>query len=310
MLTDDLTDEVERYYPYPIAVAFRRLATDEYFEAGLKRLICMMDVAEKTAYVLAYVLLTELYERALDGAPPVSSALRDSVRRGFDKVSFGGLVGLVRESARAHPGDASLLADLRQALLRDAPRGTPAPLPALNRLVEIRNRLAHQAPPTPSEITELCGEAETLLAALLGEIGCLRHYELLSINRIEVQRRRRETAAYRHTFSRAVGASDIFKAQQESLPAHMDSYLTAPILVLRRKGEASYLNLFPLILYSHEGDTGVADVFLLNKADTGKGDYAYVGCNKGGALRSARTSVGEGIDSEMKRLLATLAPAS
>jgi hypothetical protein len=47
MFDEDFSFSIEQKYPYPIAVAFRRLETDEYMEKGAKRLKGILEVAER-----------------------------------------------------------------------------------------------------------------------------------------------------------------------------------------------------------------------------------------------------------------------
>jgi hypothetical protein len=304
---EDVSFTIEQRFPYPIAVSFRRLETEEYFEAGPRRLKGIFEVAERTAHLLALIVLSDLYRLHQQGAAVgLPRSLAADFRRRFEALAFGTLLAVARD------GSAQLAASASEPFVPElAPlfvdqRGKPSPTAqAFDELVTARNSLAHPTrTPTAKELAELSATAELRLATILQALSFITAYEMLSVNQIEVIKRPRQEAQFSHRFSRVVGVSENFRAREERYREFMESQS----VVLKRKGSFDHLNLYPLILHSAEGERQVPDVFLY-LARKGQGAI-YAASHNGGALDSRSTSFQAELGDELDALVSALAGAA
>ena len=304
MFDEDFSFIIEQKYPYPIAVAFRRLETDEYMEKGAKRLKGVLEVAERTLHLLAHVVLIGLFEdsrKAANGELP--KGLTADFEKKFGALSFGSLIQYLREGIRTykeHP-EKCFVPELYPFYFDASGKPTEA-AQAFDALVAVRNKLAHPTQQyTAKELADFCGEAEGELTKILEGLGFLTKYELLNVNQIEVIKKRSKEATFKHRFSKIVGVSENFKAREDSFPVFMDSHA----MVLKKKETFDYLDLSPLVIYSAEGEKQVPDVFLyLGQKGAG---YIYSACNNGGAFDSRQSSLQNDLQEEMKALLQAFA---
>lgn len=169
--------------------------------------------------------------------------------------------------------------------------------------VATRNRLAHPTHAfTPKDLADLCREVEAALIHVLQGLGFIARYEVLSVNQIEVIKRRSKDAQFKHRFSRVVGVSENFKAREDSFPQFMDSHA----VVLKRRDSFDYLDLSPLVIHGNEGEKQVPDIFLYTGAK-GAG-YIFSACNNGGTFDSRYSSIQEYLQEDMASFLETFAP--
>ena len=161
MFDEDLSFTIEQRYPYPIAVAFRRLETDEYSEAGPVRLKGLLEVAERSVHALALIVLSNVVARRADDVTvDLPAVFGDDFARRFGALSFGTMVQILREGAR-WLGEDAFISELREYLF-DGSGIQGESLRAIEELNTIRNRLAHPTQePTRKEIVESCEASET-----------------------------------------------------------------------------------------------------------------------------------------------------
>jgi hypothetical protein len=292
MFDEELSFTIEQRYPYPIAVAFRRLETDEYSEAGPLRLKGLLEVAERTVHALALIVLSDVVARRDDEGTVVLPAVFDGdFERRFAALSFGTMVQILREGTR-WLGDDAFVSEL-PGYLFDANGKPGAPLQAIEELNAIRNRLAHPTQePTRKEIVESCEASEAAVEKVLEDLDIITGYELLSVNQIEVIKPRDRDAEFRHRFSRIVGVSESFKSKEDRFDRFMESHA----VVVKRRKAFDYLNLSPLVIYSTEGEKGVPDIFMYTRAK-GAG-YVYAACHNGGTFDSRETTLQERLAEE------------
>ncbi|MFC1850304.1 hypothetical protein ACFL27_08950 [candidate division CSSED10-310 bacterium] len=314
MLDEDLIEEVETFFPYPIAVQVRRLGTQEYAQSSTKLLPGILGVAERVVHFLAYTVLINIYEAAISKPLPLPKGLTSDFELTLTRgISFGTLIRLLREGLRTfrEEREALFIQELYNVFF-DHKGAFTETMESFNNLVQIRNKVAHHAySKIVSEITAICQEAEKNLEHILEEIMMLKKYEFLTINQIEVLKKRRKDPIYIHNFNRVRGHSDIFKVKREELVEPMDSYidsrmggdLLSPVIVIRKKKDDRFLNLFPLIMYSNEGENNIPDVFFLSKMNRKKAEYNYICSNQGGQLTSSATTFQPDISYEMDLFL-------
>jgi|GEM_PF-4144514 len=301
MFDEEFSFLIEQKYPYPVAVTFRRLETDEYVEAGPVRLKGILETAERTAHLLAHVALVNAFEHVRAGGKALPKGLAVEFEKRFSALSFGSLIHLLRETTLfLKDQDALFLPELFPYIFDEI--GKPSEvLKAWDTLVSVRNRLAH---PThayaPKELGDFCQEAEEALTAVLRGLDFMGRYEVLSVNQIEVLKKRAKEPAFKHRFSRVVGVSENFKAREDSFPQFMDSHA----VVLKKRDAFSFLDLSPLVIFSNEGEKQVPDIFLYT-GTKGTG-YLYTACNNGGAFDSRNTSLQADLQEEIGLLLRTL----
>jgi hypothetical protein len=292
MFDEDLSFTIEQRYPYPIAVAFRRLETDEYSEAGPLRLKGLLEVAERTIHALALIVMSDVVaRRGDDGTAALPAVFEDDFARRFAALSFGTMVQVLREGTR-WLSEKAFVTELAGYLFDEEGKPGEA-LRAIEELNAIRNRLAHPTQePTRKEIVDSCEVSESAVAAVLQGLDFITGYELLSVNQIEVIKPRDRDAEFRHRFSRIVGVSESFKSKEDRFDRFMESHA---VIVKRRKA-FDYLNLSPLVIYSTEGEKGVPDIFMYSRSK-GAG-YVYAACHNGGTFDSRDTTLQERLAEE------------
>lgn len=294
MFDEDFSFLIEQKYPYPIAVTFRRLETDEYLQKGPQRLKALLEVAERTVHLLAHLVLANLFEDIERQKAELPKGITSDFERRFGALSLGTMLQLIREGLRyfSDKRESLFVPELYAFYFDDSGKLTAA-AQALDSIVQIRNRLAHPTQPySPKEIASFCEEAERGVSAVLEGLRFVTGYELLSVNQIEVIKKRAHDALFKHRFSRVVGVSEDFKAKEDHFPKYMESHA----VVLKRKDAFDYLNLSPLVIQSSEGDKQVPDVFLY-LGTKGQG-YLYAACHNGGAFDSRQTSLREDLEEE------------
>lgn len=98
MFDEDFSFLIEQKYPYPVAVTFRRLETDEYVEPGPVRLKGVLETAERGVHLLALAVLINICEHFRASGPvELPKALTADFERKFAALSFGSMIYFMRE---------------------------------------------------------------------------------------------------------------------------------------------------------------------------------------------------------------------
>lgn len=241
--TEDEFDQIVlSEYPYPIAVNYRRLLEIKGWEARTRRCIEVFE------YSLRFVTLSVLSQYLIRDLHRVSDIELDrKLHRNLSRASLGQWVEFLFLSLRAYSGKRELLFmpelydwywDVSQEPHR-ARKGVRGPF---QRLVEIRNDLAHRPPPSSEEGWKSVGkEAWECLRTVLKRFGFLQHYDLIRV----VDRYRGE-----HEYERYTGQeTSIYRGQLSG-----SGELQINWFYLCRK-DKSVLRLHPLLIFwSQEGE--------------------------------------------------------
>jgi len=305
--------EVIAGFPYPIASPFIRLRTDECLDPGPLRLKYLLATAEAISRFLGVVTLCQCRDLLEAGAPRPGEGMTADFARSFRRPSWGIWLQLTREGLKWQQGQGAALAvrELPGVWFGAAPRETETAR-ALGELLTIRNGLNHEKIKVmhAHEFRELCARTWPLLERALEGLSFLLEYELKFVSGIEVEKRRRQAAAYRHRFKMITGSSDDFHGERRTLSVASES--TA--VILARTGVDVALNLDPLLVYEEsafwekvEGAQRVKipvapDIFFYNGMD--KPEKAeYSPCKQRHGFWSSTSARAEEIAEELGNLL-------
>ena len=305
MFDEDFSFLVEQKFPYPVAVTFRRLETDEYMQDGPVRLKGVLETAERGVHLLAHIVLINTFEHMRGGgACELPKGVSHDFERKFSALSFGAMIQILREGTLFLKEKNALFVPELASYMFDS-SGKPAEISkAWDTLVSVRNKLAHPTHAyTPKELADFCKEAEVELTKVLQGLDFIAKYEVLSVNQIEVIKKRSKEALFKHRFSRVVGVSENFKAREDSFPQFMDSHA----VVLKKRDSFDYMDLSPLVIHSNEGERQVPDIFLYTGAK-GAG-YIYSACNNGGTFDSRNSSIQDELKESLELIVKTIAGA-
>ncbi len=291
--------------PAPVAEHLRKLlvpVTDEnqgegYDKIGLLRLRQIARTYEFTLRLIAYTLLTQLWEALLDPGKTVKIAPEDQA----ELYRYLRLTATMQESFDY----LELIRRVRCLLDANEVAYFVEELPQLRRLMEendtfrnavfflellrgkVRDNAIH-----PYEWTEWCIRAEECLADFFRELGFLARYVLTSVQNIDV-------AKYRHEkqpvfIHQIVQLSNLLGKFDRSL-LRLANFTDNRSVLLRRIGKKSsepqdpnagqtesFLNLSPFVVDENafEDNTDVAKIFFYNHYDPGQDAYVYRFVNK------------------------------
>jgi hypothetical protein len=295
--------EILASFPYPIVAFFSKLRTDECFDPGPLRLKYILSTGETVARFLGTVILCECreyLERRMEPAPPLLTA--DFLFR-FKRPAWGNWMHFSREGLRwLMNRNVSLTMPEAAGFFFREDGGEAEAVHALGKLLTIRNGLNHEKIQAfrPSDYRELCGETFALLETVLEALEFLLDYELVFINQIEVNKRRKTPPLFLHHLSMLMGSSDAFPGDRQQLNEFMDS---RSIFLLNRE-ERRHINLVPLLVY--ESTAGKApDIFFFNGFDRPEA-VEYSACNHGGSFMSGDSEQAEEIREEIANITALL----
>ncbi|MDP2983957.1 MAG: hypothetical protein Q8O92_11600 [Candidatus Latescibacter sp.] len=293
--------EILAAFPYPIVAFFSKLRTDECFDPGPLRLKYILSTGETIARFLGTVTLCECrdyLERHPDSPPPPHLTADFSAR--FSRPAWGTWMHFTREGLRwLSEADAEITMPEMAGLYFKKGGGEAEPAAALGKLLTIRNGLNHEKIQAfrPSDYRELCEETCAHLESVLEAMEFLLNYELVFINQIEVNKKRKAPPLFLHRLSMLMGSSDAFPGDRKQMNEFMDSRSIFLLNVEARK----HLNLTPLLVY--ESAAGKApDIFFFNGFD--KPDAVeYSACNHGGGFVSGNSDQAGDIALEIGNIL-------
>lgn len=294
-----LIRRIENDYPYPIALEFRRLNTKEYLVNDENRLRQILKVSETTIHLVALISLVDLLENLTRSAITIPDSFRKEFPALFTRTSFGKWISLTRECIRNFQsnGIPMFISELPEYFFD--PRGSESTsLIAFNTLTTIRNKLSHpELTLTNKVIEDLCIETEKNLENILTGLEFLMNYPFLYVDHISVRYRKWYNPSFSHTFSEVVGNSSEFNAYNKILSEIVN---TPAIIIVKNKEEKNYLNLDPVIIYSNEGETKIADVFMYIDWDKNKSVKYKPVWNGGSFVLSGTTIESETVNSLLK----------
>ena len=93
------------------------------------------------------------------------------------------------------------------------------------------------------------------------------NYSFLYVDHISVKYPKWNNPSFFHTFSEVTGNSSEFNAYSKNLTEIVN---TPAIIIAKGSEENDYLNLDPLLIYSNEGETKIADIFMFIGWDKNK----------------------------------------
>jgi hypothetical protein len=264
-----LIRRIENDYPYPIALEFRRLNTKEYLVSDENRLRQILKVSETTIHLLSLICIVDLMENHIKSNLKIPDTFRKEFYNLFTRTSFGKWISLTRECIRIfQSNDIMMYITQLPEYFFERNGSESISLKALNTLTNIRNSLSHPSFTLTNKIIEdLCIETEKLLENILIGLDFLMNYSFLYVDHISVRFRKWYHPSFFHTFSEVIGNSSEFNAYNKILPEIVNS---PAIIIIKNKEEKDYLNLDPLMIYSNEGESKIADIFMYIDWDKNK----------------------------------------
>ena len=127
------------------------------------------------------------------------------------------------------------------------------------------------------DFKKLCMKTFPLLEQILESLEFLLKYDLIRVNQIEVNKRRKIEPTFLHKLSKLVGESDAFRADRKSFKSTMEPETI--LLVNTETGKS--LNMDPLLVF--ETSAGKSpDIFYYNGFEKKEDGPVYSECKHGG----------------------------
>jgi hypothetical protein len=284
-----LIRKIENDYPYPIALEFRRLNTKEYLDSDENRLRQILKISETTIHLISLISTVDLLEYYNRTTFDIPLNFKKEFSGLFTRTTFGKWIALNRECIRIFQNNRipMFITELPEFFFDKKGLESPS-LKAFNSLSSIRNKLSHpEFTLTSRIIVDLCSETEKLLETILVELEFLMNYSFLYVDHISVRYRKWNDPSFSHTFSEIIGNSSEFNAYNKILSKIVN---TPAIIIVKNREESEYLNLDPLVIYSSEGETRIADIFMYIDWDKDK-TVKYKPVWNGGSFDLTGTSI-------------------
>jgi len=255
----ELKQKIETKYPYPIALEFRRLNTEEYLDQNEKRLQKILRISENTIHFLALIGLVDLcdnFNKLKNGIPEWFS--KEFAGR-MTRTSFGKWIAIFRDTIRIFKNEniSMFILELNEYFIKGKTESEAQK--AFNSLTTMRNKLAHDASNlTRADIKLFCAEAEEYLETILTNMIFIADYQFLSVGNVNVKYTKCKQPSFVHTFSEVIGTSNEFSASKKE----KSNLVNSPAVIISKENEEDYMNLDPLIIVSNEGTKEISDVFM------------------------------------------------
>lgn len=252
--------KIENEFPYPIALEFRRLNTEEFLDQNEKRLQKLLRISENTIHFLALIGLVDLCDNSKNFSNPIPDWFIKEFAGRFTRTSFGKWIALFRDTVRIFKNEnyPMFVPELSDYFIKGKSSESEAQK-AFNNLTTMRNKLAHDANAlTKTDIKNYNIEAEEYLEIFISELEFLANYKFISVGDISVNFPKNREPQFIHTFSEVIGTSSEFSASKKS----MINLLNSPGVIITKSNEIDYLNLDPMIFFSNEGTKDIPDVFM------------------------------------------------
>jgi hypothetical protein len=253
--------QIENDFPYPIALEFRRLNTKEYLVNDENRLRQILKVSETTVHLLALISVIDLLKNHTRSAIVLPDTFKREFSVLFTRTSFGKWISLTRECIKIFQNlNAPMFISELTEYFFEKNGSESVSLKAFNTLTTVRNKLSHpEFTLTNKVIDDLCIETEKLLETILVRLGFLINYSFLYVDHISVRYTKCNDPSFNHTFSEVIGNSSEFNAFNKILS---DIVNTPAIIIVKNIEDNNYLNMDPVMIYSNEGETKIADIFM------------------------------------------------
>ncbi len=251
--------KIENEFPYPIALEYRRLNTEEYLDQNEKRLQKLLRISENTIHFLSLIGLVDLFDNIKNFKNPIPEWFTKEFAGRFTRTTFGKWIALFRDTVRIFKNEeyAMFIPELVDYFIKG--KGESDAQKAFNNMTIMRNKLQHSASNlTRADIKNYCEEAEQYLDILITELEFLADYPFISVGDVSVFYPKNKSPKFIHTFSEVIGTSSEFSATKKIMQKLMNS----PAVIITKPNEDAYLNLDPLIIISNEGDKQITDVFM------------------------------------------------
>lgn len=290
---------IENDYPYPLALEFRRLNTREYLAHDEKRLMQILKISETTIHLLSLISLVDLLENGAKSAVSIPDSFKKNFPVLFTLTSFGKWISLAKGCIKLfHDSNVQMFIREMKEYFFDKNGSESKVLNSFNILTNIRNELAKpESVLTSKIIDEYCIETEKHLLTILTGLEFLMNYSFLYVDHISVKYRKWNNPTFFHSFSEVTGNSSEFNAYNKILSEIVN---TPAIIIVKGSEEKDYLNLDPLLIYSNEGETKIADIFMYigwDKDNTAK----YKPVWNGGSFNLSGTTIeSEAVNSLLK----------
>ena len=264
-----LLRKIENDYPYPLALEFRRLNTKEYLAHDGKRLMQILKISETAIQLLSLISLVDLLEKVTKSAISVPDSFKKDFQYLFSASSFGKWISLAKGCVKLfHNSDVQMFIEELKGYFFEKNGSESKILDSFNILTNIRNELAEpESVVTSKVIDEYCIESETHLLTILTGLEFLMNYSFLYVDHISVKYPKWNNPSFFHTFSEVTGNSSEFNAYSKILTEIVN---TPAIIIAKGSEEKDYLNLDPLLIYTNEGGTRIADIFMFTGWDKNK----------------------------------------
>lgn len=252
---------IENDYPYPVALEFRRLNTKEYLAIDESRLRQILKLSETTIHLIALISIVDLLENCTNPAISITDDFKKQFPVLFTRTSFGKWIALTRECINLFntANKPMFIPEMRDFFI-DEKGGESTSLKAFNTITTIRNKLSHpEFSLTNKIIEEFCAETEVSLMTILKGLEFLTKYSFLYVDHILVKYRKWNNPTFFHTFSEVTGNSSEFNAYNKILSEIVN---TPALIIVKGREEKNYLNLDPVLIYSNEGESKIADIFM------------------------------------------------
>jgi hypothetical protein len=284
-----LLRKIENDYPYPLALEFRRLNTKEYLLHDGKRLMQILKISETTIQLLSLISLVDLLENVTKSVISVTDSFKRDFPFLFSVPSFGKWITLSKGCIKLfHDSDTQMFIKELKEYFFEKNGSESKFLNSFNILTNIRNVLAEpESVVTSKMIDEYCTECETHLLKILTGLEFLLNYSFLYVDHISVKYPKWNNPSFFHTFSEVTGNSSEFNAYSKILTEIVN---TPAIIIAKGSEENDYLNLDPLLIYSNEGETRIADIFMFIGWDKNK-TAKYKPVWNGGSLDLSGTTI-------------------
>jgi len=280
--------KIEHEFPYPIALEFRRLNTEEFLDQNEKRLQKLLRISENTIHFLALIGLVDLFDNLQKFSNPIPDWFSKEFAGRFTRTSFGKWIALFRDTVRIFKNEnfPMFIPELADYFIKGKSSESEAQK-AFNNLTTMRNRLAHDASTlTRADLKTFCVEAEEYLDILISNLVFLADYTYISVGGISVNYPKNKEPQFIHTFSEVIGTSSEFSASKKT----MIDLLNSPSVIITKPNCKDYLNLDPLIIVSNEGAKQIHDIFMYVDWDSNKtikyrpvwngGDFNLIGTER------------------------------
>src|SRR5664279_558084 len=264
-----LLRKIENDYPYPLALEFRRLNTKEYLAHDGKRLMQILKISETAIHLLSLISLVDLLENVTKSAVSVPDSFKRDFPYLFSVTSYGKWISLAKNCIKLfQDSNVEMFIKELKGYFFEKNGSESKILNSFNILTNIRNVLAEpESVVTSKIIDEYCIESETHLLTILTGLEFLMNYSFLYVDHISVKYPKWNKPSFFHTFSEVTGNNSEFNAYSKILTEIVN---TPAIIIAKGNEEKDYLNLDPLLIYSNEGESRIADIFMFIGWDKNK----------------------------------------